>query len=106
MKQTNLDHLKDKPVLQKIAQKVIPILKEAGVTKSSIFGSFVRGDNKKGSDVDILVEVPRGTGLFEFINLQIKLEKALKKKVDLGTYKSIRHPILRKSILSEHVPIL
>lgn len=105
MKRQIHDDLKNKPVLQRIAQRAVPILKEAGVTRSSIFGSFVRGDNKRGSDIDILVEVPRGTGLFEFMDLQIKLEKALRKKVDLVTYKSIR-PILRESILSEQIQIL
>ena len=105
MKKVNIDPLNDKPVLQKIAKKIIPILKEAGVTKSSLFGSFVRGENKRGSDVDILVEVPRGTGLFKFAGLQIDLERALKKKVDLVTYDSIYKP-LRKYILKEHIRIL
>lgn len=91
--------------IQTLQQKVVPILKEAGVTRSSIFGSVARGDNRPDSDVDILVEVPRGTGLFGFIRLQRKLEHALNRKVDLVTYKSI-HPLMRDSILREQVPIL
>lgn len=88
-----------------IKQKAVPILKEAGVTRSSLFGSYVRGENREDSDLDMLVEVPRGTGLFAFIHLKRKLEEALKRKVDLVTYKSI-DPILRDSILSEQQPIL
>lgn len=96
MTQGNLDQIK---------QKVLPILKEAGVTRSSIFGSYVRGEEKDDSDIDMLVEVPRGTGLFGFVGLKHKLEDALNKKVDLITYASI-HPRLRDRILREQLPIL
>lgn len=96
MKTVNLDEIK---------KKAVPILKEAGVTRSSIFGSYVRGEAKDDSDIDMLVEVPKGTGLFTFIGLQHKLEDALNKEVDLVTYKSI-HPLLRDRILGEQIPIL
>lgn len=93
---TNLDLIK---------KKALPILKKAGVTRSSIFGSYAHREHRNDSDIDILVEVPKGTGLFSFINLQHKLEDALGKKVDLVTYKSI-HPLLRERILKEQLPIL
>lgn len=95
----------NKVALDEIKKKAVPILKEAGVTRSSIFGSYVRGEEKDNSDIDMLVEVPRGTGLFAFIGLQHKLEDTLDKKVDLVTYKSI-HPLLRDRILKEQLPIL
>lgn len=88
-----------------IKEKIIPILKEAGVTRSSIYGSYVRGENRDDSDIDLLVEVPGGTGLFGFIGLKHKLEKVLEKKVDLVTYKSI-HPLLRERILNEQQSII
>lgn len=91
--------------LGEIKKKAAPILKEAGVTRSSIFGSYVRGEEGGDSDIDILVEVPRGTGLFAFVGLQHKLENALNRKVDLVTYKSI-HPLLREHILKEQLSIL
>lgn len=91
--------------LNEIKKKAVPILKKAGVTRSSVFGSYVRGEEKSDSDIDMLVEIPRGTGLFAFIGLQHKLEDALNKKVDLVTYKSI-HPQLRESILKEQHSIL
>ncbi len=88
-----------------IKQKALPILKEAGVTKSSLFGSYVRGEDSEDSDIDLLIEVPRGTTLFDIIELQLKLEEKLQKKVDLVTYKSI-HPLLKDSILDSQIPIL
>lgn len=91
--------------LENIKQKAAPILRKAGVLRSSIFGSYVHGEQKKDSDIDVLVDVPRGTGLFAFIRLRHELEDALGKKVDLVTYKSI-HPRLRDRILKEQVQIL
>ncbi len=88
-----------------IKKKVLPILKEAGVIRSSLFGSVVRGEAKKSSDIDILIEPPKGMGLFEFIDLQHKLEDALKRKVDLGEYSTIK-PRLHDNILNSAVQIL
>lgn len=91
--------------LRDIKSKVTPILKEAGVTRSSLFGSYVRGDNREDSDIDMLVEFPKGKSLFDFVGLQLKLEDALHKKVDLVTYNGLK-PRLRERILSEQVHIL
>jgi len=91
--------------LEEIKKKAIPILKEAGVTRSSVFGSYARGENKKNSDIDLLIDFPRGRGLFEFVGLQDKLKDALGRKVDLVTYNSI-HPLLKDRILAEQVQIL
>lgn len=96
MQQLHIDHIKN---------KALPILKEAGVTKSALFGSYVREEQTEESDIDMLVELPKGTGLFAFVGLKRKLEQALKKRIDLVTYKSI-HPLLRDSILKEQLPIL
>lgn len=91
--------------LEDIKIKVLPILKQAGVTHSSLFGSYIRGEEKEGSDIDILVDLPRGTSLFDLVDLQTKLEKVLGKKTDVVTYKSL-HPLLKNRILSEQVRIL
>lgn len=91
--------------LDRIKKKALPILKQAGIIKSSIFGSYARGEEGGNSDIDMLVEVPKGTGLFAFVDLQHKLEDVLDKKVDLVTYKSL-HPLLRDRILKEQISIL
>lgn len=91
--------------LNQIKSKVLPILKEKGVIRAALFGSYVRGEERDDSDIDLLVEVPNGTGLFAFGGLKRKLEEALDKKVDLVTYNSL-HPMLRDQILNEQVSIL
>lgn len=91
--------------LNKIKNKALPILKNAGVIRSALFGSYASGKNRKNSDVDLLVDLPRGISLFDLADLQNKLEKALKNKVDLVTYNSL-HPLLRNKILEEQIAIL
>ncbi len=66
--------------IQEIKKRVIPILKKKNVIKAGIFGSYVRGEQKKSSDVDILVELHKDLDLLDVIGIQIELEKVLKKK--------------------------
>lgn len=57
--------------------------KDQPVRRAYMFGSFVRGENKPGSDLDILVELEPGTGLFKFISIQNQLSTVLKMQIDL-----------------------
>lgn len=91
--------------IDQIKSKVIPILKQAGVTKSAIFGSYARGDQTKGSDIDILVELPKDSSLLDLVGLEMDLKKAMGRKVDLLTYNSI-HPLLKDYIQKDQVRIL
>lgn len=91
--------------LNQIKSKVLPVLKKEGVTKAALFGSYVRGEEREDSDIDMLVEVPNGTGLFAFGGLKRRLEEVLGREVDLVTFDSL-HPLLKDRILSEQVSIL
>jgi len=91
--------------VEMIKKKINPLLKKNEIKKAAIFGSYAVGLNTKTSDVDILVELNDGFGLFEFSGLKLDLEKILKKKVDLVEYKAIR-PELRQSILQNQVRIV
>lgn len=94
-----------KSKIEEIKKKAVPILKEAGATRSSLFGSVVRGEARGDSDIDMLVELPRDISLFDFVDLQLKLEQVLNRKVDLGEFSTIK-PRLRDYILKEAVKIL
>ncbi len=91
--------------IDQIKQIVVPILKEAGITRSALFGSYVRGEENEKSDVDILVDYPNGKSLFDFVNTKIQLEDVLGKRVDLIEYKTIK-PKLKQNILSGQLQIL
>lgn len=70
----------------------------------AIFGSFVRGEQKKASDIDILVEFYDVPDLLKLIECENYLEKILGIKVDLVRKEAIRKE-LRDQILREAIPI-
>jgi uncharacterized protein len=94
-----------KTKIEEIKTKAVPVLKQHGVTKAGIFGSYVRGEQTKKSDVDFLVEVPKDMGLLDFIGIKVDLEETLRKKIDLVEYHLIR-PEIKKQVLTEQVRIL
>lgn len=97
--------IKDKK-LRQIAKIAVPILKKNGVVKAGIFGSHARGEAKKRSDIDMLIQVKkRKFSLFDLVGLQQDLEKILGKKVDLLTYKGLS-PYLKDYILKDEVRII
>ena len=92
--------------IEKIKEKIIPILKRNGVKRAGIFGSYARGEQTKDSDVDVLVEITgRKISLLDIIKLQFVLERELNKKVDLLEYIEINN-LLRRIILNEEVRII
>lgn len=110
VKENNADkelyHQKSYKEIEKIKPKIISILKKNKVTKAGIFGSYARGEPKKNSDVDILVQIDdKKMSLIGFIALNRMLEEALKRKVDLVEYSAIK-PIIRDRILNEEVRII
>ncbi|HQE21896.1 MAG TPA: nucleotidyltransferase family protein [Thermosynergistes sp.] len=91
--------------IEEIKRKILPILKKYGVTKAGFFGSVVRGEETRESDIDILVEINTRMSLLDFVGLKLELEDALGIPVDLGEYSAIK-PIVKEQILSEEVAIL
>jgi len=89
--------------LKKLKPKIIKVLKSRGIKKAGIFGSFVKGQQKENSDIDILIDFKGG--LLSFVSIERELEEKIGKKVDLLTYNGL-HPLLKKSILSEEVRII
>lgn len=55
----------------------------------AVFGSVARGQNRPGSDVDILVRFNRDISLLDHIGIAQELEDALEQKVDLITEASL-----------------
>lgn len=91
--------------IEEIKNKIIPIFKKYDVKRASIFGSFVRGEERGDSDIDILVEFKGEKSLLDLAGLKIELEEKLGRKVDVLTYNSL-HPLLKDKILKEQKVIL
>ena len=82
-----------------------PILREKyKVSEIGIFGSWVKGKQRKGSDLDILVDFFETPSLIEFIEMENFLSERLKVKVDL-VMKSALKPYIGQVILKEVIYI-
>ena len=70
------------------------------VKKIGIFGSYVRGEQRKSSDIDVLVEFHEAPSLLKFIDMENYLSEILGIKVDLVMKNSLK-PYIGKHILDE-----
>ncbi len=74
---------------EEIFEKIARLLKDRGVRKVAVFGSYVRGEEKPESDIDIIVEFSDRKSLLELVSIERELSEVLGIKVDLLTEKSI-----------------
>ena len=81
-----------------LASSKAELRKKYKVRELGIFGSYSRGEQKKTSDVDILVRFNPNATLFDFVGLGNYLEEKLKIKVDVVSERGIR-PELRSNII-------
>jgi len=69
-----------------------------------VFGSLARGDNRDGSDLDLLIDLAPGRSLLDLIAIKQDLEDLLGVRVDVVTERSIS-PYLRDAVLREAVAL-
>lgn len=82
------------------------LAQEYGVIELGVFGSYVRGEQRPDSDVDILIELerPPRISLIGLVELEYYLSDLLGVKADLAIKSNLRKRIGRR-ILSEVVPL-
>lgn len=86
--------------LAEMKPKVLLVMKEYGVSNVRVFGSFARNEQREGSDIDLLVDIPDGMSLLDLSGLKLDLQEALERKVDVIPARSVK-PALRERILAE-----
>jgi|SRR3989344_3375395 len=87
--------------IKHIAEKTSPIFQKYGIKYAGIFGSYARGEDKEGSDVDILIKRGDQTiSLLDFVGIKDELEEILNKKVDLVSEAAVI-PYFKANIFSE-----
>jgi predicted nucleotidyltransferase len=72
------------------------------VKRLGLFGSYVRGQMRRSSDIDVLVEFYKSVDLLDFVALEKYLAAQTGVKIDLVSAKAIR-PEFRDAILNEVV---
>lgn len=95
-----------KSIISDKVRSMTPQLRQLGVSRLALFGSYARGEATPDSDVDLLVEFEPGRKSFEgLVSLAELLEEALKHRVDAVTVESLS-PHIGPKILAEAVDIL
>lgn len=95
------NELKNKEQIFRLIQSNSEHIRSFGIKKIGLFGSFVRNQQTKDSDIDFIVEFEKDKKSYaRFIKLAYFLEELLGRKVDLLTNQSLS-PYLGTSILNE-----
>ena len=85
-------------------EQVLTLAAAQGARSVRVFGSVAKGLDKEGSDLDLLIDLPRGTSLLRIVGLKLDIEDALGVKVDLCTESELL-PDLKTRILAEALPL-
>ncbi len=97
--------IKTRQEIEEMLKKSKPVLSQKYRVKAiGIFGSYVRGQMRRSSDVDVLVEFSRSIDLLDFVALETFLADQTGAKIDLVSIKALR-PEFRGAILSEVIYI-
>jgi len=80
------------------------IHEQYGVSKIAIFGSYVRGEQREDSDLDVLVEFDREVSLLDVVGLELFLTDSIGVKTDIVLRRSVRQE-LKDIIFNEAVPV-
>lgn len=74
-----------------LVERLAEICEGNDIVFMALFGSFVRGEQKRGSDIDIAIRYAAGErkSLFDLVELQEKLKRLFGRKVDVGELDSI-----------------
>jgi predicted nucleotidyltransferase len=86
--------------LKRHREAIRQLIGRSRVRNPRVFGSVLRGDDKEGSDLDLLVDPMPGTTLFDLGGLQVELEDLLGVPVDLLTPQDLPVPY-REKVLEE-----
>jgi len=91
-------------ILETLAKHQDEIRQKYKAEVKGLFGSFVRGEEREDSDVDILVDFTEHADLFDYVGLGLFLEEKLDRKIDVVPQSSLRKEI-KANVLQELVPI-
>lgn len=90
--------------LRSYKPKLVEIAAKYGVSNIRVFGSIVRGEETKESDIDLLVDVDRSKTILDFVGFQMEASDALQQQVDLVSSQGI-HQLLRDEIFNTAVSL-
>jgi hypothetical protein len=89
-------------VLAELRELQPELKKRYPIRAIGVFGSYVRGEQRDDSDLDVLVDLGQGMTLIDLVGLQLAIGEALGLRVDLAVKDALK-PRIEKRILAEAV---
>ena len=91
---------------KELEEKLVNVCEENDIVFMAIFGSFVRGEETRKSDIDIAIEFDKNKtkSLLDLIRVEDELRKIFKRKVDLGIFSSL-NPYIIEDVKKEMLVI-
>lgn len=84
--------------------KIKQLCTQEGISFLGLFGSYARGDAKRSSDVDVLIDFNHPKSYFQLARVQDKFEGIFKKKVDLVLRSTLKDQ-LKPNIFKDLIPL-
>ncbi len=99
------------PTLELLMEELLsllPYLRERyGVKELGVFGSYLRGEQRQDSDLDLLVDFEKDISLWDVMELEEYLSERLGVRVDLIMKSSLKfRPHTAEKILKSYVPVM
>ncbi len=92
------------PLLRRKRAAILRLARKHGARSVRVFGSVARGDATPDSDIDLLVDMGPGSGLFQQAALLLDLQELLGRDVDVVTPEGLRERI-RDRVLREAIAL-
>ena len=92
------------PFIRERRENILKIAKDHGATNIKIFGSYARGDEQPGSDLDLLIELEPGRSLLDIIAIKQDIEDMINRRVDVVTARALS-PYIREEIIKEAIAL-
>lgn len=91
-------------IVKKNRDEILRIATSHGASDVRIFGSVVRGEDTKNSDIDFLVKLEKNRSLLDHADMIIEMEDLLGCKVDVVTEPGLKERV-KARVLMEAVPL-
>jgi predicted nucleotidyltransferase len=91
-----IQNLPEKLRRKGLEEELAEICRKNDIVFMAIFGSFVRGEQNRKSDIDIAIEFEQNSekSLLDLVRIENELRKVFKRKVDLGIFSSLSSYII------------
>ena len=83
-----------------VAEEKDTLIKKYNVARIGVFGSVVRGEDTKNSDIDLIVDFKKTIGLMDLVGLEFYLSDRIGKKVEIATRNSLS-PYIKDKVLKQ-----